>query len=355
MVASLLITGLLLAAEDHLLRGQRAFQAGDLAGAEQAFRAHLTAYPASAEALSNLAAVLSRREQYAEAITLYSRALKANPKLVPVYFNLAVAQLKSGRPVEAAANLERFLQNYPQEGRARILLGAAWVEAGEFTKAIAELEKAPGEETATRYSLAVAHARAGDESKATALLAGLPPAAAALTEGLIEYRRGRFAEAQAKFEEVLRLDPANAPALAASGRLALRENRDAEAIRFMEQALRIAPGDAESTYQLGVLYDRVGRTPEGRTMLEKALNLRSSYADPHYQLARIDAREKKHAAALAHLRIAVRILPDQEAIRLLLAQTYRALGRTAEAEREFAEVRRIKQIRVDKSRIELIP
>lgn len=355
MAPAFLTVCLLLAAEDQLLRGQRAFQAGDLATAEQAFRAHLAAYPASAEALSNLAAVLSRREQYPEAISLYTRALKANPKLIPIHFNLAVTQLKAGDPSAAASNLRVFLASYPQEHRARILLGAALVEAGEFTQAIAELEKVPPGDRAVQYSLAVAHARAGDENRATELLSQLPPAAAALTEGLIEYRRGRFPEAQQKFEAVLQIEPNNAPALAALGRLALRENRDPEAIGYLEKALTLAPQDAESTYQLGVLYDRTGRTPDGRRYLEKSLTLRSNYADPHYQLARIDSREKKHIAALAHLQIAAKILPDQEAIRLLLAQTYRALGRPADADREFAIVRKLKQSRVDKSKIELIP
>lgn len=304
--------------------------------------------------MSNLAAVYSRREQFPEAIALYKKALAAKPSLKQIRFNLAVAELKAGRPADAARNLELFLQAFPQEGRARTLLGAALVEAGDLKRAIAELEKAPAS-PGTQYALAVAHARAGDENKATELLGNLPPASAELTQGFLEYRRGRFAEAKNHFEAALKIDADHAPAIAALGRLALFENRDSDAIELLERAVKLSPQDAESTYQLGVLYDRNGRTPEGRTMLSRALTLRADYPDPHYQLARIDFREKQYAAALKHLQSAASLLPEHESIRLLLAQTYRALGRTAEANKEFAEVRRLKNRRLDKSQIELNP
>jgi hypothetical protein len=45
-----------------------------------------------------------------------------------------------------------------------------------------------------------------------------------------------------------------------------------------------------------------------------------------------------------------RLLPDQEAIRMALGRTYQALGRASEAKVEFAEVRRLKAIVVEKSR-----
>lgn len=349
-----LIHLLLLAAGDLLSDGQRAFQAGDLAKAEAAFREYVRTQPGSAEGLSNLAAVLSRKEQYAEAIQLYQRALKSNPKLTPVHFNLGVALMKAGRNADAASSFERFLASHPNESRARLLRGLCLAEAGDLAAAIVALEPVANDPVAL-YALAAAHARAGDESRAAELLSRLDPASAELTQGWIEYRRERYPEARERFEAALRLRPNHAPALAALGRLALLENRDDEAIASLEAALKQTPGDAESTYQLGVLYDRNNRAAEGRAFLERALSLRAGYADPLYQLARIDFREKKYAAALTRLERAAKILPKQEAIRLLLARTYQALGRKAEADREFAEVRRLKEAVVERNQIRPVP
>jgi tetratricopeptide (TPR) repeat protein len=349
-----LVLALLLAAGDLLSDGQRAFQAGDLARAEVAFREYVRLHPASAEGLSNLAAVLSRKEQYPEAIQLYQRALKSNPKLTPVHFNLGVALMKAGRNSEAAASFERFLTSHPQEQRAKLLRGLCLAEVGDLPAAIAALESVADDPLAL-YALAAAHARAGDENRAAALLARLDPVSAELTQGWIEYRRGRFAEARERFETALRLKPGHAPSLAALGRLALLENRDEEAITHLSEALKQNPSDAESTYQLGVLYDRNGKPAEGRAFLERSLSLRAGYADPLYQLGRIDFREGKFTVALERLQRAVKILPDQEAIRLLLARTYQALGRRAEAAREFSEVRRLKEAALERNQIRPTP
>ncbi|MCX6592462.1 MAG: tetratricopeptide repeat protein [Acidobacteria bacterium] len=347
---------LILAADDALVRGQRAFQAGDLAAAETEFRAHLKAYPQSAEATSNLAAVLARREQWPEAITLYQKALRLNPKLIQVYFNLGVTQMRTADFPGCVASFDRFLKAYPQENRARQLLGLCRLEAGDLPGAILALEKVPADPSVL-FSLAMAYARSGDENRATALLSKLEstPAQARLVEGLIDYRKERYAEARPKLEEALRLDPTLTPALVAVARLNLLEGQNDVAIPQFEQVLQRTPQDAESTYQLGVLYDRVNRSADARAKLTRALALRANYADPHYQLARIDFRERKFAEALAHLDIAVKILPKQEAIHLLLARTYQALGRKADADREFATVRQLKQETTERHQLTLIP
>ena len=106
------------------------------------------------------------------------------------------------------------------------------------------------------------------------------PLQAKLIEGLIEYRRGRFAEAKTLFEEVVKLNPRIAPAVAALGRLNLLEHNDPEAIRQLERALELNPSDAESAYQLGVLYDRNGRTEDGIRMLRRAKGMRRTSGTP---------------------------------------------------------------------------
>src|SRR5579885_1446996 len=79
---------LLLAAvpQNALDSGRQALAAGDLPRAEQLFKRYLSEHPNSTEALSNLAAVHARREQFSEAVALYEKALKPNPGLRRVTF-----------------------------------------------------------------------------------------------------------------------------------------------------------------------------------------------------------------------------------------------------------------------------
>jgi protein O-GlcNAc transferase len=349
----LLIPLLILALGDLLAEGQRAFQAGDLALAEQKFRAHLKTAPRSAEALSNLAAVLARREQFNEAIALYRKALTIDPKLTPVHFNLGVAQMRSGDFVGCAASFDRFLQSHPGEARARQLSGLCRVQAGDLAGGIAALEAGPLDPSAA-FLLAYAHAQTGDEKRAAELLGVLEsnPAQARMVEGLLEFRRARYIEAKEKFEAAVAVDPNLAPAIAGLGKVALADNRDPEAMAYFERALKLAPQDAESTYQLGVLAARNGDVPRGRELLRRAIELRANYADPYYQLAQLDFKAGQYPAALTNLQAASKILPDHDSIRMLLGRTYQALGRKADADREFAEVRRLKAKRVERDQLQ---
>jgi tetratricopeptide (TPR) repeat protein len=333
--------------QDLLSRGQSALQVGDLAAAESAFRAHLKANPNSAEAMSNVAAVLARKEQYGEAVALYQRALKANPKLTQVRFNLGIALMRSGSLAPAAQEFQKFLLAYPEELRARQLLGICLVELGDFSKGIVQLEKvleAQPNEPSVLFTLAYAHARGGDDRRGAALLARVDsqPGEAAFLRGLIHYRTGQYEEARAEFEETLRHRPEFAPALSAIGRLYLLDRKDAEAVSYLERALNQTPQDAESTYQLGVLLDRNGEPARGEKLLLRAIELRPGYGDPHYQLARIFLREKRLPDALRHADAAARLLPEHESVRFLRARIYMALGQNEKAQTEFAEVRRLK-------------
>jgi Flp pilus assembly protein TadD len=347
--------GLTALEQDGLESGRLALQAGDLGRAEQLFREYLSTHPNSAEALSNLAATYARREQFDKAVPLYEKALKANPKLVPVHFNIAVSLGRLNQHGEAAEHLRIFLKSYPDNPRARQLLGLCLVETGDLRSALTQLEasyRVNPKDGSILYALAYAHARAGDEARAAELLSQSEsnPTQAKLIQGLIEYRRGRFAEAKAFFRKVAQAAPDMAPAVAALGRLELLDHNDAEAIRLLQRAMQLNPSDAESTYQLGVLYDRNGRTGEAIPLLRRALILRANYADPYYQLGRIAFAREDYKGALAALETARRILPNQEAIRLLLGRTYQALGREDEAKAEFAEVRRLKAAVIERDR-----
>jgi len=353
----LLLLSLTLAAQpaaDPLAAGQDALQRGDLSAAEQSFRLYLKTHANSAEALSNLAIVMSRRGQYPEAVKLYQQALKVNPALFPIHFNLAVTLIRLKDP-SAITHLRAFLKAQPDEPRAHQLLGLCLVEVGDNLGAIEELEsayRANPNDPSILSSLAYAHSRAGDENRALELLAktDAQPEQSALLRGLIEYRRERYDEAKVLLREVVDRNPNNAAAVSALGRLHLLQREDDEAIALLSKAIQLNPSDAESTYQLGVLHDRNGRSAEGISFLQRALTLRANYPDPHYQLGRIALNRKDYPVALKELETARRLLPNQEAIRLLLGRTYQALGREAEAKLEFAEVRRLKAEVIERSR-----
>src|SRR5260370_4237861 len=94
--------------QDALESGRIALQGGDLVRAEKLFREFLASHPHSAEALSNLAAVYARREQFDQAVPLYQRALQTNPQLTPVHFSLAASLGRLKQYSKAADHLLVF-------------------------------------------------------------------------------------------------------------------------------------------------------------------------------------------------------------------------------------------------------
>ncbi len=87
-------------------------------GPKRLLRDYISQHPDSAEAYSNWAIVCARREQYADVVRLYEQALKINPKLVPVHFNIAASMGKLRRYNDTAGHLRAFLKSYPNEPRA---------------------------------------------------------------------------------------------------------------------------------------------------------------------------------------------------------------------------------------------
>jgi len=96
-----------------ILRGQRAFENGDLAGAESFFRQAVTRDPGSAEANFFLGVSLSEQERMAEAAQVYQDALRLDPDLAEAHWNLALAYATLNRPADAIAEFEAFIALRP--------------------------------------------------------------------------------------------------------------------------------------------------------------------------------------------------------------------------------------------------
>jgi len=120
LASLLLIAGTSLAITAHqesastlILRGQQAFEGGDVAGAESFFRQAVTRAPDSALAHFYLGVTLSEQEKMSEAIEAYQNAIRLKPDLAEAHWNLALAHVSLNRPAEAIAEFEAFVALRP--------------------------------------------------------------------------------------------------------------------------------------------------------------------------------------------------------------------------------------------------
>jgi tetratricopeptide (TPR) repeat protein len=222
--------------------GELCFKSGDLAGAEQAYRAGLNVQPNSYRNLAGLGEVRSAQEKYAEAIAFYQKAIAVAP-----YPSFAAAlydlNLRAGRSDEARKQLAliEFIVRLNPVNERLFYRELALFYADHDLKLKESLDLA-------RKELEVRHdvytwdilawvlykngrAREAGEAMEKALAPGTRDALLDYHAGLIEFELGHDAHARSLLESALALSP-HFPA-AYSG----------QARQILE---RIASGDLES-------------------------------------------------------------------------------------------------------------
>ena len=110
-------------------------RAGDLGGAEQAYRQVLALDPDNAPALSHLAAFEHRRGNLEAARVLLSRAVESEPGDAGARSNLGNLLQAVGRPAEALSQYREALRLKPSHLSARYNLGKALQRLGELAPA----------------------------------------------------------------------------------------------------------------------------------------------------------------------------------------------------------------------------
>ena len=228
--------------------------------------------------------------------------------------------------------------------------GLTLFRLGKPAEAIPLLEKAPGNGLQTKadpsYVLALCYMdtrRYDDARHAFAAQYSFPAdsAAAYLLTARMLFRREYAPVAQRFATTSLQLDPQLPLANELLGEIALAQNHYDEATAYFEKERNRNPLQPSTYERLGDLYSRSGRYPEARQALQQAIILEPNSTGPYILLGKVTLKEGDAVAALTFLQKAVRMDPANFMTHNLLAQTYRALGRTTDASRELALTEKI--------------
>jgi len=282
-------------------------QAGNAAAAEPLYRAVLAAMPDHTGALCNLGVILGRH-QPAEAVSLYSAAIAANPHLLDAHFNLGNLYRRMGRPADAANCYQGVLRIEPNHARAYLNLGLAATDLGDTTNAIECYRRA------------------------LSLEPNFPDAFNLL--GDLLFRTGRTDEAIATYREFIVRTPDDPRAHHNLGlALASLGNHD-EALPELELALTLRPNYADAHNTIGIVFEAMRRADEAQTHYRQAVEHRPDFADGWSNLGTSYMEQGRVPEAIEALRQAVELKGDSRSgDNLLLAFSYSS-GTTAEALRD---------------------
>ncbi len=224
-----------LMARPQLRLGMVFRQRGDLAKAEQAYRRALELDPGNAAAHNNLGNLYRELGRAEQAEQEYQQALGLLPDYPEALGNLAGLYSQQGRATEALSLYQRALQAGGDRGELYNNIGIASARLGRWAEA----------EQALRRAL---------ELK--------PEASVCFNLGDVVENQGRQAEAEALYEEAVRLDPGYAKPYYNLARLYERQGRAPEAIRAYGEFARRWQGDprfAEEARQRLAELERAGR------------------------------------------------------------------------------------------------
>ncbi|MEW6271660.1 MAG: tetratricopeptide repeat protein [Thermodesulfobacteriota bacterium] len=255
---------------------------GDHAGAERLFRRGLELAPNDAEILNALGWTLFQAGRPADAVVEYERALAADPRHAKAHNNLALALVELGRLEDAASHFK------------------------------ASLEIEPRAEIYSDYGFTMA-------------------------------RMNRPREAFAAYRKALELDPDCASAhfnLAAALVLA---GKLPEAESHYRRAL--AGRDTAETHNgLGYVLVRQGRMDEGNAEFRKAIETDPQYTPAYNNLADALARQGELEEAERYYKQSLAV-KESAAVYNALGVVQRRLGKTDEAEGQFAKAKTLTSAR----------
>jgi Tfp pilus assembly protein PilF len=299
-VAPVLHTDLTGAAKTAFDRGYKAFLSGDLAGAKAGFTEASHADSRSPAPLYSIGMVLERQGDLAGAQQQYKAAIAVRPDDPIAIGAYALSLAGSGHTGEADTFLTAQKAKAPNS--APITTYLAQVKSMENDSGTAQqlaqdaLRMNPDYKPAM---VAIAHdhyrARRIELAKYAlqAVLDGFgdssPPrdkdnADAHLLRGLIEEEERMRPAAMADFDAARNKRPDLVDALIHLGVMKLQAGNVAEATPLLESAVRFAPNMPLAHLNLGDAYRLGGRAADARKEFDKALSMDSSLAVAHYDM-----------------------------------------------------------------------
>ncbi len=155
------------------------------------------------------------------------------------------------------------------------------------------------------------------------------------------FRREYLSNAQEFATKALQLDPGLPLAHGLLGEISLALEHPDVAIGEFEKERARNPLEGGIYERLGDAYTRTGDYAKAERVLQQALLLEPNATGPYILLGKVLLRQKDPVNAAMYLERAQRMDPQNTMTHTLLAQSYRAMGRTEDATREMQIVQKL--------------
>ncbi|MFO0548988.1 MAG: tetratricopeptide repeat protein [Polyangiaceae bacterium] len=274
------------AADESLLKGDAAYESGDFAVAEDAYRKAMQLAPKDPAPIVGLARSRLAKENVpvdfnsapkdatlAAMIKELARAVKLDDRYAPAHLELGRALLVQGKAKEALASIDRALELDGSDPEAHSARGVGLLASGDIDGATKELARAAELDP---------NSAARQSNVGTALLAS-----------------GRVDEAIAAYRRALALAPNDPGTLNDLGTALLAQAKPDEAIPFLEKAGELQPKSGILRQNLAYAHHLKGEFDKAESLYREALALDDTLISAWVNLGNLLAQRGKLADARA--------------------------------------------------------
>lgn len=284
------------------------------------------------------------------AVGNFNEAIKRDPTLYGAWQDLGLAYIKANRWDDAVRVFADLAQRQPASVEAAYFHALSLYNAGNMTKAEAEARRAlrlDGGAVEAHTLLGIVLASRGNangeaaDSLAQAIALNPNSFDAQLYLGRVQYAMKDYAGAVKSLRAAVQLNPRHVEARFFLG-TALESAGESDAAMTEYQSLaKTDPDSAIGQLGLGALLVKQGKVDEAVAVLKRAATLDPTEFETHWALGRALALQENYTDAVASFEKAIALAPNRSDAHYQLGLSLRRLGRTAEANREFAIVERL--------------
>ena len=303
--------------------------------------------------LLSLGMALGQHGLHREALPILQAAVERNPEYAEAHYNIGRAHAVLSNPAESIQHLRKAVELRPELYEARSLLGTTLVQLGENEEAIRNLRAAAeirpdNVRLLTMLSLQYLQERYYDEAIKTLERAITVDSQNADLHFLLiqaHHQNHDFERALAISERTRVQFPEVARSYLHVGMQLDHMGRFQEARPHLETALAREPKLFEARILLGEVLLKLGLREESIAEFRAALSQDPNLIHAYAGLGKALIQLKRYEETAAMMEKAVRIDSRLASIHLYLSQSYRALGKLAEAKEEAAIFTRLNRER----------
>jgi tetratricopeptide (TPR) repeat protein len=290
--------------------------------------------------LFNQAIGLHQQGKLAQARTLYAQIVERAPAHAKTLNLLGASYMQAGEYLKAISFIEQALRANPDLPEAHNNLGTALKGLQRFDEAAACYRKALAlkpDYALALYNLGLCLKELGRVEEATAcfrkMLATHPAEARAHHAlGLLLYAQGQADEALACYRMAIAHKPADAQLHCMAGNILLQQGQLEAAVESLSTAVSLKPDFTGALNNLSFALQKLGRLDEAEAHYRQALRLQPDFAQGYYNLGNTLLEQGRLVDAEVSFRQALELLPDYPDARNNLGNTLLELRRPIEAE-----------------------